>query len=157
MAATAELRPMTADDFAAAIAIGRSLPEWFNHPGIEEMAGDRRWQMGAVADVDGEVVGFVTWCSHEGRGEIGWIAVSLEHHRHGIGARLLEFAEDSLRNSGSTEVLVETLGDSVDYEPYERTRAFYRAASFRDFERVMTDNPAMPESLTLKKSLSPRS
>lgn len=52
-------------------------------------------------------------------------------------------------------MLVETLGESVDYEPYDRTRAFYRAAGFRDFKSVMTDNPGMPESLTLKKRLSP--
>jgi ribosomal protein S18 acetylase RimI-like enzyme len=147
---------MTSDDFAAAIAIARSLAEWFNDAGIEEMAGDLRWQMGAVAELDGEVVGLVTWCLHEGIGEIGWIAVSPEHHRHGIGGRLLQFAKDSLRDSGVTEVvLVETLGDSIDYEPYERTRAFYRAAGFRDFKRVMTDNPGMPESLTLQKPLSP--
>ena len=55
-----------------------------------------------------------------------------------------------------TTVEVETLGESVDYEPYERTRAFYRAIGFRDFKRVMTDNPGMPESLTLQKRLSPR-
>ena len=85
-----------------------------------------------------------------------WIAVSADHHRRGIGARLLEFAEDDLSRSGVSEVQVETLGESVDYEPYERTRAFYRSAGFRDFKSVMTDNPGMPESLTLRKRLSPR-
>ncbi len=76
-------------------------------------------------------------------------------HRCGIGARLLAYAENRLRDAGATIVQVETLGDSVDYEPYERTRAFYRAPGFRDFKRVMTDNPGMPESLTLQRSLSP--
>jgi hypothetical protein len=32
-------------------------------------------------------------------------------------ARLLEFAEDHLRDAGVTQVRVETLGDSVEYEP----------------------------------------
>lgn len=90
-----------------------------------------------------------------GVGEISWIAVSADHHLQGIGSRLLAFAEDCLRASGVTDVQVETLGDSVVYEPYERTRAFYRAAGFQDFKRVMTDNPGMAESLTLQKSLSP--
>jgi len=150
-----ELRPMTSDDFAAAIALARALPEWFNDLGIDQITEEIRHQSGAVAEVDGDLVGFVTWCSHEGVGEIAWIAVSADHHRHGIGSRLLEFAEGCLRLSGVTDVQVETLGDSVVYEPYERTRAFYRAAGFRDFQRVMTDNPGMPESLTLQKSLSP--
>ncbi len=57
-------------------------------------------------------------------------------------ARLLEFAEDHLRDAGVTQVRVETLGDSVEYEPYEWTRAFYRAMGFSEFKLVMTDNPA---------------
>ena len=147
---------MTSDDFVAMFAVARALPEWFNDDGISQITEDVHHQKGAVADVEGDVVGFVTWCTHDdGVGEIAWIAVSAGYHRRGIGSRLLKFAEDDLRNSGVTEVLVETLGESVDYEPYERTRAFYRAAGFRDFKRVMTDNPGMPESLTLKKRLSP--
>lgn len=42
-------------------------------------------------------------------------------------ARLPEFAEDHLRDASVTQVQVETLDDSVEYEPYEWTRAFYRA------------------------------
>jgi ribosomal protein S18 acetylase RimI-like enzyme len=155
VASLVEYRPLTSDDRVSAVAVARSLPEWFNALGIEQITEDLRHQMGAVAEVNGDVVGFVTWCSQEGLGEIGWIAVIADHHRHGIGARLLEIAEDHLRNSGVTEVQVETLGDSIDYEPYERTRAFYRAVGFRDFKRMMTGNPGMPESLTLQKALSP--
>jgi GNAT superfamily N-acetyltransferase len=112
-------------------------------------------QAGAVAEVDGDVIGWVTWASEGDLGEIAWISVSPDHHRHGIGARLIKCAEDRLRHCGVTTVEVERLGESVDYEPYERTHAFYRAIGFRDFKRVMTNNPGMPESLTLRKPLSP--
>jgi len=149
------IRPMTRDDFDAAIVVARSLPEWFNAPGLEQMTVDLHNQMGAVAAADGDIVGFVTWLSRAGVGEIGWIAVAPDRHRHRIGARLVEFAEDRLRSSGATEVQVETLGESVDYEPYERTRAFYRAAGFRFLRSEMTDNPGMPESLWLHKPLTP--
>ena len=156
MADAAKLRPMTSDDFPAVFALARALPEWFNDDGIAQITEEVPHQKGAVAVVGGDVVGFITWCTDDaGVGEIAWIAVSANHHRRGIGGRLLRFAEDDLRDSGVAEVLVETLGDSVDYEPYERTRAFYRAAGFRDFKRVMTDNPGMPESLTLQKPLPP--
>jgi len=153
MTGSVMLRSMTGDDLEAAIAVGRSLPEWFNAPGLEQISVDLHNQIGAVAELHGGVVGFVTWLSRAGVGEIGWIAVAPNRHRHGIGKRLLEFAEDRLMRSGATEVQVETLGESVDYEPYERTRAFYRAAGFRFLRSEMTDNPGMPESLWLHKAL----
>lgn len=157
MADSPELRPLTRADFDAAMAVALALPEWFNDVGLEQIAEALPSQAGAVAEEDGEIAGWVTWSSHDGVGEIAWIAVSPDHHRRGIGARLLEFAEDRLRRDGFTEVQVETLGDSIDYEPYERTRAFYRATGFRDFKRVTTDNPGMPEVLTLQKTLAPNS
>jgi ribosomal protein S18 acetylase RimI-like enzyme len=148
------LRPLTKGDVPAALAVARALPEWFNVTGLEQMSVDLHNQMGAVAEANGEVVGFVTWLSRDGIGEIGWVGVASTHHRHGIGKRLLAFAEDRLRKSGATEVQVETLGESVDYEPYERTRAFYRAAGFKFLRSEMTDNPGMPESLWLHKTLA---
>jgi ribosomal protein S18 acetylase RimI-like enzyme len=157
MADALPLRRMTSEDFDAAMTVARSLPEWFNDLGLEQIADALPIQDGAVVEADGDVAGWVTWCSRDGIGEIAWIAVRSEYHRKGIGTRLVEFAEDRLLSDGLTEVQVETLGDSVDYEPYERTRAFYRARGFLDFKRVMTDNPGMPESLTLRKALSPRS
>jgi len=147
---------MIEDDFDAAMAVSRSLPEWFNAPGIEQIAVDLHNQMGAAAEVDGRLVGFVTWLSRSAVGEIGWIAVAPDAHRQGVGRRLIEYAEDRLRASGAASVQVETLGESVDYEPYERTRAFYRSVGFRFLRSEMTDNPGMPESLWLHKALDPR-
>ena len=148
-----DLRQRVADDYEAAMAVALSLPEWFNTQGIEEIAVALSDKPGAVALVNEHVVGWVTWQVDQNLGEIAWIAVRSEHHRQGIGVRLLEFAEDRLSVLGATEVQVETLGESVDYEPYERTRAFYHAFGFRDFKSVMTDNPGMPESLTLLKTI----
>ena len=45
-------------------------------------------------------------------------------------------------------------GESVDYEPYDRTRSFYRSVGFSDLKSVMLDNPGMPEMLTLAKVLT---
>lgn len=149
------LRGMEAGDYAGAMSIARSLPEWFNDQGIEQMSHDLRIQHGAVAEANGRIVGFVTWCVHDGIGEIAWIGVGPDLHRKGVGTSLLAFAEIALRDLGVVEVEVETLGDSVAYEPYERTRAFYRDSGFRDHERMVTDNPGMPESLTLRKCLVP--
>ncbi|MBT8240197.1 MAG: GNAT family N-acetyltransferase [Acidimicrobiia bacterium] len=148
------LRRMTPNDYGTAINLARSLPEFFNDQGIAEITVDIRTEIGAVAVLDGELVGFVTWSSAEALGRIGWIAVSRDHHRQGIGRRLLEFVESNLRQSGVTTLQVDTLGESVDYEPYDRTRSFYRSVGFSDLRSVMLDNPGMPEMLTLEKALT---
>ncbi len=156
MADAVELRSITSDDFTAVIGLARALPEWFNQEGIRQITVDVERQPGAVAVANGDVIGFITWTfDGQSSGEIGWIAVDAGRHRGGIGRRMLSLAEDRLRDSGVIDLFVETLGDSVDYEPYERTRSFYRAVGFRDFKRAKTDNPGMPESLTLHKTLAP--
>jgi len=69
MTGSVMLRSMTGDDLEAAIAVGRSLPEWFNAPGLEQISVDLHNQIGAVAELQGGVVGFVTWLSRAGVGE----------------------------------------------------------------------------------------
>jgi ribosomal protein S18 acetylase RimI-like enzyme len=140
-------------DFEAMIELSRALPAFFNEQGLAEMSVDLPNQLGVVAEIDAVIVGFVTWYAAGGFGRIGWIAVSGDHHRSGIGARLLERVEHHLGATGATRVEVDTLGESVDYEPYNRTRAFYRAMGYRDLRSVNLDNPGMPEMLTLEKRL----
>ncbi len=144
---------MGAEDHEAAVGLGRALPEYFNDQGIAEMTVEIPQEDGAVAEVDGKLVGFVTWAIHDGIGRIGWIAVSGAHHRRGIGRRLVASAEEDLSAAGIDVLEVDTLGESVDYEPYERTRAFYRSVGFQDLKSVMLDNPGMPEMLTLQKRI----
>ena len=144
---------MTSDDYERVVALGRRLPEFFNDQGIAEMTVEIPQERGAVAEIGDQLVGFVTWAIHDGIGRIGWIAVSEDHHRHGIGRKPVTAAEDDLRASGIDVLEVDTLGESVEYEPYDRTRAFYRGVGFEDVGSVMLDNPGMPEMLTLRKSI----
>jgi len=62
---------MTTDDFDAAMAVALSLPAWFNETGIKEITEALPRQAGAVAEVNGDVVGWVTCRS---RGDLGEIA-----------------------------------------------------------------------------------
>jgi hypothetical protein len=58
-----------------------------------------------------------------------------------------------LRAAGIEELRVGTLGDSVAYEPYVGTRAFYRTLGFADFKHERLDNPECPEKLILSKRM----
>jgi ribosomal protein S18 acetylase RimI-like enzyme len=64
-----------------------------------------------VAEVDGQVVGYITtWLDHEsGIGNIPNLAVSSTHRGAGIGRRLIEHALDHFRASGMSYARIETL------------------------------------------------
>jgi GNAT superfamily N-acetyltransferase len=66
--------------------------------------------------------------------EIDLLAVRLARHRSGVGRALMAAAEAHARSRGVRFLTVKTLGPSEAYEPYERTRAFYRAMGFAALE-----------------------
>jgi len=75
-------------------------------------------------------------------------------HRSGIGSQLLSELRNVLAKRDVSAVLVSTLGDSVDYEPYSRTRAFYRKNGFVDFQKIQhPDNPEQEEELILRSEI----
>ena len=59
------------------------------------------------------------------------------------------------RQNGLDEVATYTLGDSVDYEPYEATRRFYFRCGFEITQRNRTDNPNCPEEIRIRKTVLP--
>lgn len=127
------------------------MPEWFSPKGIEFMARDAWFQKGFVAFCDEQAVGFIFYFVNQGIAEISWMGVSPSQHKKGIGKFLLNAMLDRLAARNVTEILVKTLGDSVVYDPYARTREFYRRCGFKDFFRKMQpENPEMEEELTLR-------
>ncbi len=70
----------------------------------------------------GSLVGFVAVaiCPEDRMGEISIVAVSPDHQRKGIGRRLMDHAEQRIRDSGMSMVMVETVGDS-GHEPARKT------------------------------------
>lgn len=126
------------EDVAAMLDVARSLPAWFNDGGLEEMTRDFAVQHSAVAEADGQVVGFVAWAPsphtpEPGLLEMTWLGVRQEQQGQGVGRRLVAYLEEFCRAEGMRTLQVSTLADSVEYKPYEATRAFYRAVGFRDF------------------------
>jgi ribosomal protein S18 acetylase RimI-like enzyme len=149
------IRSKTDADAPAIAAIAAALPEWFTETGRRHIAIDSRFQDGFVAvDDTGALAAFITYFVNQGVGHVGWLGVAPALHRRGAGRALLAELEAALRSAGVAELEVSTLGDSVLYEPYARTRAFYRAMGFADYRRELLDNPECPEMLWLRKTLA---
>lgn len=104
-----------------------------------------------MAEAGGHILGFITLFVAEGRLNIGWLGVSKEYQRKGVGGHLLDAAEVAGRKMGLCELGTYTLGDSVDYLPYKQTRAFYFKHGFRIYQRSKTNNQNCPEEIKIAK------
>ena len=147
------IRKYVTTDLEQLIEIAKTLPEWFTAGGIKHMSIDLRFQHGFVALNGSRIVGFLSFFVNESVAQIGWMGILSEFHRQGIGQKLVGKLISELKKAGIRKLRVNTLGDSVEYEPYARTRAFYRRIGFKDFQRIKQDNPEWPELLILVKNI----
>ena len=149
-----QIRVMTHQDIEAAANLAQALPEWFDEDArCRAIPLDCRFQDGFVVVEEAKLLGFITLYIAEGRVNIGWMGVLPDRQSEGIGRRLIAAAEDYCRERGISELATYTLGDSVDYEPYEATRAFYFSEGFTIYQRSQTDNPGCPEEIKIKKNI----
>lgn len=133
------------------------LPEWFgNRQALDEYVEKVRRlpYYAAVNNVD-ECIGFFSIKIHyQHTGDIFVCGVLPEYQHNGVGKNLYQVVENQLTQRGCKYVIVKTLSDIVDYEPYERTREFYKSVGFESLitltEMWDEDNPC----LIMFKSLS---
>jgi GNAT superfamily N-acetyltransferase len=125
------------------------LPDWFGIPeAVDEYVVKAERATAVVAIADTREVGLLTLIRHTAyAAEIDVTAVKPDHHRRGIGRAMVDRAEHLLARDGVEYLQVKTLADTVEYEPYARTRAFYAACGFRPLQ-VFPDlwdpeNPAL--------------
>jgi GNAT superfamily N-acetyltransferase len=133
------------------------LPDWFGIPeAVDEYVVKAERATAVVAIADGLEVGLLTLVRHtEFAAEIDVIAVKPNYHRQGVGREMIDRAERLLAREGVEYLQVKTLAETVKYEPYARTRAFYAACGFRPLQ-VFPDlwDPENP-ALQLVKYLQP--
>ena len=129
--------------------IMHSLPEWFSPPEDIEKKAVMHMEQPFFAAYDGDVpIGFITLKIHnQYAADIFNLGVLEQFHRQDVGRRLLEAAEQYCRNCSYLYLTVKTLDSSAEYEPYERTRAFYRKMGFVPLEVFTTfwneENPCL--------------
>ena len=127
------VRRKGAADAAAVVRVADALPAWFNADGRAQIRRDGELCDGFLADAQGEAVGFLLWSRHlHGAAELSWMGVLEPWQRRGVGGALLGAMRAEVDAHGTRRIVVSTVADNVLYEPYIRTRAFYRKCGFRD-------------------------
>ena len=129
------VRALRPDDAERCDAIILSLPYFFGvESGRQDCARAVRSQAGVVAEVDREVVGFLTLEPHfDVTWEITWMAVHADHRHRGVGRALMHEAVRVVEAAGAQMMSVLTSGPSEPEhaeDNYEGTRAFYRTMGF---------------------------
>lgn len=137
-----DIKPVDSPEEKTAVTrtVMHSLPAWFSpEEDIEKKAVVHR-DYPFFAAYDGEMpVGFAALKIHnQYTAEIYNLGVLEHYHRQGVGSRLLDAAERYCVDNGYVYLTVKTLDASADYEPYERTRAFYRKMGFIPLEVFTT-------------------
>lgn len=142
------------------LKIMHSLPAWFSPPeDIEKKAVIHRDYPFFAAYNDDVPIGFIALKIHnQYTADIFNLGVLEQYHRQGAGRRLLEAAERYCVDNGYLYLTVKTIDSSAEYEPYERTRAFYQRMGFIPLEVFTTfwneENPCLFMIKRLEGSVS---
>jgi len=131
-----DIAELTPEHHKEALVLAGKLHDWFGEVGHANMSIDIHHQRGLAVFDGGCLVGFATWFVNEGSAYIGWLAVDPIMHRRGIGSALMDQLKRVVRLQGLARLRVWTLSQTVDYLPYEHTRAFYRAMGFKPWQQV---------------------
>jgi len=135
-------------------AVLESLPDWFGIPeAIDQFCREARDLRMWVARTknkmgDDEVAGLVTLLQHfPVTAELHLIAIRAEHHREGLGQKLVAEVEAHLRKKATRILTVKTLAPSAGDRHYARTHRFYAAEGFVPLEVFPTlwdeENPCL--------------
>lgn len=114
-----------------------SLTDWFGAEARERYPLEAEVLPTFTARLEGNLVGFLTVKRHfPATAEIRFLAVQKDHHRRGVGKRLMAAAEEWLRREGVQFLSVKTLSESSGHALYAGTRQFYLDQGLVPFEEM---------------------
>lgn len=155
---TFTLRNFATGDAPSCGEILVSLPEWFGISEVNAAYVDALRPDNAAVVIDGDqaVVAFVGLHVHNERSwEIEVMGVRREHHRVGIGRRLVAHAVDLAASAGAHWLHVKTRGPATYDDDYEKTRQFYVSAGFEPLYESLTEWGPEDAALILVMALDP--
>jgi GNAT superfamily N-acetyltransferase len=137
-------------------AILTALPEWFgNKAAIDEYVADVRGYHVIAAYDKSTPIAFCAVTSHnEHTAEISVMGVLKSYQRAGLGKHLIRQAEQYAISRGHKYLAVKTLDDTSTYEPYAKTRMFYRVVGFHSFMPIKGFWDAENPCLVMMKELN---
>lgn len=109
------------------------LPEWFgNKQAVDEYAEKvKELPYYGAFNRQEQCIGFFSVKMHyQHTGDIFVCGVLPEYQHNGVGKALYRAVESYLMQRGCKYVVVKTLSDIVDFEPYDKTRTFYKSIGF---------------------------
>ena len=119
-----------------AFAIAQKLPEFFDKNGLRQIKEDTKRHFLYGAYDNNEMVGFATYKEvNTDTVEMSWLGVLPEKQRTGIGKKLVNESIDDIA-PGYRVGEVKTLSEIDPYEPYKKTRAFYKSVGFIPIETI---------------------
>jgi ribosomal protein S18 acetylase RimI-like enzyme len=148
-----KIRKGHTSDTQVVLKIARTLDDWFSENGIKYIKQDLEFQRLLLAEANSLPIGFLSFFIYEGVGYLGRIGVYEHYHGSNAAEMLFKEFERIMKDSEINVLQVKTLGESVDYPPYDRSRNYYRKMGFEKYRSEMTDNPECPEELILRKKI----
>ena len=112
----------------------RKLPEWFgNEKGLQEYVNTvQKYPFWAAFDND-ECIGFFSGKIHYNRtGDIYVCGIDPDYHGKGIGTLLYKELEKHCIKNNCEYIIVKTLSELAQYEPYIKTKRFYEKMGFKE-------------------------
>jgi len=125
------------DEKTAALAIAKSLPDFFNEGGLASLEKDLVEHKLYGAFAAEELVGFIALRPVDTASlEISWLAVRPDQRRRGIGLELVKRSLGDFAAQGYRVAYVKTLAETIPDPGYDGTRAFYKKLGFCTLEII---------------------
>ena len=112
----------------------RKLPEWFgNEKGIQDYVNSVYKYPFWAAFINNECIGFFSGKIHYNKnGDIYVCGIDPNYHGKGIGTLLYKELEKYFIENGCEYIIVKTLSEIAEYEPYLKTKRFYKKMGFSE-------------------------